>query len=276
MNWIAKFILVACAVMAIAGTKALAHISYNNRNFGTLIISADVSNTTQTISSGFGWADATDADWGDSHRGRFFRFTLASPLEVDQSVRITVERNLLGTGAQGTFLSAFSLFSGLAQGSPESLAHDSSTLSVASRPNTTEGSFRSLTDWSIGNDDTYNTAGLPTSGVKYAARLAFFTYIGHAADGTSANFGNAAGINGDGVADGFVTASFSGLSAGDYSLFVGGANYALQSDETDTTMFSTIPTYGVTVSAALVPEPSTGPLFLSGVALLALIRRRKG
>ena len=276
MNWITKFILVACAVMAIAGTKALAHISYNNRNFGTLIISADVSNTTQTISSGFGWADATDADWGDSHRGRFFRFTLASPLEVDQSVRITVERNLLGTGAQGTFLSAFSLFSGLAQGSPESLAHDSSTLSVASRPNTTEGSFRSLTDWSIGNDDTYNTAGLPTSGVKYAARLAFFTYIGHAADGTSANFGNAAGINGDGVADGFVTASFSGLSAGDYSLFVGGANYALQSDETDTTMFSTIPTYGVTVSAALVPEPSTGPLFLSGVALLALIRRRKG
>lgn len=276
MDWITKFILMACAILAIAGTKALAHISYTGRNFGTLIINADVSNNTQTVSSGFGWADATDADWGDSHRGRFFRFTLASPLDVDQSVRITVERNLLGTGAQGTFLSAFSLFSGLAQGSPESLAHDSSTMSVASRPSTTEGSFRSLTDWSIGNDDTYNTAGLPTSGVKYAARLAFFTYIGHGADGTSANFGNAAGINGDGVADGFVTASFSGLSAGDYSLFVGGANYALQSDETDTTKFSTVPTYGVTVSAALVPEPSTGPLFLSGVALLALIRRRKG
>ena len=71
MNWITKFILVACAVMAIAGTKALAHISYTGRNFGTLIINADVSNNTQTVSSGFGWADATDADWGDSHRGRF-------------------------------------------------------------------------------------------------------------------------------------------------------------------------------------------------------------
>ncbi|MCX6946528.1 MAG: PEP-CTERM sorting domain-containing protein [Verrucomicrobia bacterium] len=277
MNWITKFILMACAVLAIAGTKALAHVGYSGRDFGTLMYNFDgsgktVTIATQTISSGFGWADATDADWGDSHRGRFFRFTLASPLDVNQSVRITVERNLLGTGANGSFLPAFSLFSGLAQGSPEALAHDSSTLSVASRPSTTEGSFRSLTDWSIGNDDTYNTAGLPTSGVKYAARLAIFTYIGHATDGTSANFGNAAGINGDGVADGFVTASFSGLSAGDYSLFVGGANYSLQATEGPTTF----PTYGANVTVGLVPEPSTGFLLLGGTALLGLLRRRRG
>jgi len=177
MNWITKFILVACTILAIAGNKALAHISYSNRNFGTLIIGTDVSNNTQTISSGFGWADATDADWGDSHRGRFFRFKLSGSGDV----QITAQRNDL----MGTFLPAFSLFSGLAQGSPEALAHDSSNLSVASRPGGTEGSFRSLTDWSIGNDPTYNTAGDPTSGVLYAARLAYFTYIGHAADGTS-------------------------------------------------------------------------------------------
>jgi hypothetical protein len=197
---------------------------------------------------------------------------LANSLAADQSVRITVERNLLGTGANGTFLPAFSLFSGLAQGSPEALAHDSSTVSVASRPSGTEGSFRSLTDWSIGNDDTYNTAGDPTSSVLYAARLAYFTYIGHIADGTSANFGNAAGINGDGFADGFVTASFSGLSAGEYSLFVGGANYALQATEGPTAF----PTYGANVTVGLVPEPSTGSLLLGGAALLALLRRRKG
>ena len=272
MNWISKFVLVACGILSIAGTKALAHISYTGRNFGTLIISADVSNSTQTISSGFGWADATDADWGDSHRGKFYRFTLASPLDVDQSVRITVERNLLGTGANGSFLPAFSLFSGLAQLSPEALAHDSSNLSVATRPVGTEGSFRSLTDWSIGNDDTYNTAGDPTSGVLYAARLAYFTYIGHAADGTSANFGNVAEIVGDGTADGFVTTTFSGLAAGDYSLFVGGANYALQATEGPTTF----PTYGANVTVGLVPEPSTGSLILSGTALLTLLRRRKG
>ena len=84
-----KFLGAALAVLATAGTSAFAHISYSNRNFGTLIISADVSNNTQTVSSGFGWADATDADWGDSHRGRFFRFNLATPLPGDQGVRIT-------------------------------------------------------------------------------------------------------------------------------------------------------------------------------------------
>jgi hypothetical protein len=261
----------ALTVLAIAGSSAFAHISYNNRNFGTLIISADVSNTNQTVSSGFGWADATDVDWGDSHRGRFFRFNLANPLAGDQGVRITVSRNLLGTGANHTFLPAFSLFSGLAQLSPEALAHDSSTLSVASRTNGTEGSFRSLTDWSIGNDPTYNTAGDPTSGVLYAARLASFTYIGHAADGTSANFGNASGIVGDGTADGFVTATFTGLAAGDYSLFVGGANYDLQTTEAG----PTYPTYGVNVTVGLVPEPSTASLILGSATLLGLLRRRK-
>ena len=109
LNW--KNIMTACAVLAIAGQTAFAHISYSNRNFGTLIISTDVSNNTQTVSSGFGWADATDTDWGDSHRGRFFRFTLANPLAGDQAVRITVERNLLGTGANGTFLPAFNSIS---------------------------------------------------------------------------------------------------------------------------------------------------------------------
>lgn len=266
-----KFFGTALAVLAIAGSSTFAHISYSNRNFGTLIISTDTSITNQTVSSGFGWADATDAGWGDSHRGRFFRFTLANPLAADQNVRITVERNLLGTGANGTFIPAFSLFSGLAQGSPEALAHDSSTLSVASRPAGTEGSFRSLTDWSIGNDPTYNTPGDPTSGVLYAARLAYFTYIAHAADGTSANFGNAAGIVGDGTADGFVTATFTGLAAGDYSLFVGGANYDLQTTE----IGPTYPTYGINVTVGLVPEPSTSSLLLGTAVLLGLLRRRK-
>jgi prepilin-type processing-associated H-X9-DG protein/prepilin-type N-terminal cleavage/methylation domain-containing protein len=128
-----------------------------------------------------------------------------------------------------------------------------------------------LGNWSIGNDPTYNTAGDPTSGILYAPRLAYFTYIGNAADGTSANYGSATGIFGDGTADGYLTATFSGLVAGDYSLWVGGANYGLQSVETGPSSF---PTYGVTVSAALVPEPSTGCLILSGAAFLALSRRR--
>jgi PEP-CTERM motif len=291
-----KFLGTALAVLAIAGSSAFAHISYSNRNFGTLIISTDASNNTQTVSSGFGWADATDVDWGDSHRGRYFRFTLANPLAGDQGVRITVSRNLLGTGPNGTFLPAFSLFSGLAQrannegvqqGSvyrTEALAHDGAALSIQSLVDQfgsvngsglggsgKEGSFRSLGNWSIGNDPTYNTASDPASGILIAARLASFTYIGHAADGTSANFGNAAGIVGDGTADGFVTATFSSLAAGDYSLFVGGANYALQTAEPG----PTYPTYGVNVTVGLVPEPSTSSLLLGSAALLGLLRRRK-
>ena len=272
MKRIMKFIFVSCTVLAIAGTEALAHVGYSGRDFGTLMYNPDgsgktVTISTQTVSSGFGWADATDADWGDSHRGRFFRFTLSGTGDV----QITAQRNSLGTGATGTFLPAFSLYSGLGQLAPEQGGHDASQLSIDSRPAGTEGSFRSLADWSIGNDPTYNTAGDPTSGVLYAARLAYFTYIGHAADGTSANFGSAAGIVGDGTADGFVTATFSSLAAGDYSLFVGGANYGLQTAEPG----PTYPTYGVNVTVGLVPEPSTSSLLLGSASLLGLLRRRK-
>jgi hypothetical protein len=270
MNWISKFILVACTVLEIAGNKALAHLSYTDRNFGTLIIGTDVSNNTQTVSSGFGWADATDTDWGDSHRGRFFRFTLSGSGDV----QITAQRNLNPTasGIVGTFLPAFSLFSGLGQLTPEQGGHDSAEFSIANRQGGTEGSLRALGNWSIGNDPTYKTGGNPTSGILYAPRLAYFTYIGNAADGTSANFGNAAGIVGDGTADGFVTATFSSLAAGDYSLFVGGANYDLQTTETG----PTYPTYGVNVTVGLVPEPSASSLLLGSAALLGLLRRRRG
>ena len=276
MNWISKFILAAWVVLAIAGTRASAHVGYSGRDFGTLMYNSDgsaqtVTIATQTVSSSFGWADAADADWGDSHRGRFFRFTLSGSGDV----QITAQRNLLGTGTTGTLLPAFSLYSGLGQLAPEQGGHDSAQYSTDNRPAGTEGSLSALGNWSIGNDPTYNIAGDPSSGIKYAPRLAYFTYIGNAADGDSANYGTAAGIFGDGSADGYLTATFSGLAAGDYSLWVGGANYDRQSVEAGATNY-TYPTYGVTVSASLVPEPSTGSLLFCGGAILAMLRRRKG
>jgi len=272
LHW--KVVLAAWIVLEIAVPRASAHVGYSGRDFGTLMYNSDgsgqtVTIATQTVSSGFGWADATDADWGDSHRGRFFRFTLSGSGDV----QITAQRNSLGTGTTGTLLPAYSLYSGIAQLSPEAGGHDGSQLSIDSRPAGTEGSLRALGNWSIGNDATYNTAGDPTSGILYAPRLAYFTYIGNAADGTSANYGGAAGIFGDGTADGYLTATFIGLGAGDYSLWVGGANYAIQSVEAGPTTF---PTYGVTVSASLVPEPSTGSLLVCGAAILTMLRRRKG
>jgi len=269
-----NLILLAAFFVAFTPSQnALAHISYTNRNFGTLVIGAPASSiNNQTMSSAFGWADATDSDWGDSHRGRFFRFTLSTTA----SVMITVQRNTGGNGTIGTFLPAISVYSGLAQRAnnegvqqgatfrTEALAHDGSALSVSAR-GSAEGSLQTLANFSIGNDPTYVVAGDSTSGVLIPARLASFTYIGHAADGTSDNFGSVPGINGDGNADGFVTATLNDLAAGDYSLFVGGANYAAQLTETG----PTYPTYGVDVSVQAVPEPSTWALIALGFGFLA-------
>ena len=280
MKFLKYLILTLAAACAVPPSGLQAHISYTGRDFGALVVGHPATSIlTQTVSSSFGWADATDDDWGDSHRGRFFRFTL----NTSASVMITVERNASGTGVAGTFLPAFSLFSGLAQrgnnegvqqGSAyrtEALAHDSARLSINSRPAGAEGSFRALTGWSIGNDPTYVTAGDPTSGILIEARLASFTYIGHAADVTSVNFGLAPGIHGDGNADGSLTASFHGLAPGNYSLFVGGANYAAQTAEPG----PTYPTYGVNVSVQAVPEPSTWALLAFGGLVAGAALRRK-
>ena len=275
-----NYLILTLAAACVAPSGLRAHISYAGRDIGTDPLSVTVSN--QAASSAFGWADATDADWGDSHRGRFFRFTLTTPASI--MISVTRGGSASQTGAAGTFLPAFSLFSGLAQRAnnegvqqgevyrTEGLAHDGATLSVASRPAGTEGSFRALTDWSIGNDPTYVTSGDATSGILIEARLAYFTYIGHAADGTSANYGNAAGINGDGVADGSVTATFNDLAAGDYSFFVGGANYNAQLTETGV---PTYPTYAFTATVQTVPEPSTWALLALGGATLGVALRRQ-
>jgi hypothetical protein len=72
--------LLTCALLLSCGLTAQAHIGYGGRDFGALDPSGTTNNTIngQTVSTRFGWADATDADWGDSHRGRFYRFTLTS------------------------------------------------------------------------------------------------------------------------------------------------------------------------------------------------------
>ncbi len=262
-------LLHAALAVSLGLHTASAHIGYGGRNFGTLLGGAPVATiANQTVSSAFAWADGTDADYGDTHRGRFFRFTLTATT----TVLVTAERNALGTGAPGTFLPALSLFAGLGQLAPEGAGHDSGALSASSRPGGTEGSFRALADWSIGNDPAFNNPGDPSSGVRSAARLAGFTCVGHVADGTEGNYGSAPGILGDNNADGYVTGVFSGLAPGDYSLFVGGADYGAQLSQPG----PTFPAYGVTVSAQAIPEPAAAAALLGLVALgsVALRRRR--
>ena len=87
---------VAAAVtgLFLAGSfhQAEAHISYSGRDFGTVTTGSTISG--QAVSSSFGWADATDSNWGDSHRMRAYRFTLSEPT----SVTITAQRQNLLTG----------------------------------------------------------------------------------------------------------------------------------------------------------------------------------
>jgi hypothetical protein len=125
-----------------------------------------------------------------------------------------------------------------------------------------------LGDWKIGND----------SGTTFAD-LSSFTYIGNAADGSSANYGTPAAsltladgsivsnapINGDGNPDGVVTGSFY-LTAGDYSVFAGGANYSGVNTNT---------AYGIQGTFTAVPEPSTWGLLIVALAMGGLVIRAK-
>jgi len=244
-------------------STASAHISYTNRDLGTFSPGNEWRSSTKTgtISSTFGWAYSTDEDLGDSHRNRAFRFTLLNPGQVTLSVERTGSGNIL--------LPALSIYSGLVHLAPESLAHDSSTLSLAQFDGLPpkQGSFNALGTWSIGNDDVYNTPSDPLSGIAVPASLRTLTYKGNMADGSSSNFGSAAGINGDGLADGYVTGSFN-LPAGDYTIMVGGGEYL------DTPPAGPYTSYGVNVSLSVIPEPSTFTITVITGAAMVFRRRR--
>jgi hypothetical protein len=208
--------------------SAMAHISYTGRDFGTFVgdgSDAPVTLTAGNVSSAFGWADATDADLGDSHRTRAFRFKLNAPAVVT----LRVAGATIGAATPLQF-PAFSVYSGLAHVAPSAADHDASPVSATylatlGGVQPKEGALIALGDWKVGNEDVYNIPGDPNSGVAVAASLSSLSYRGHAADGTAANYGTTPGINGDGLADNDVTGTFA-LAAGDYTVMIGGGNYA--------------------------------------------------
>jgi hypothetical protein len=262
--------LIAVTLAALTTLQtASAHISYTGRNLGTwsqsgglwsvTANSGSLSNNSVLISltniaSDFGWADATDSDYGDSHKGRWFSFTLTNPG--------TFSLAILGGGTNsGTqagvypfdtsgpqFLPAYTIYRGLAVSS----AHDGSNASItwrAGRSTGSEGALNTLGNFSIGND---------------VGEIGELAYVGHVADGTSSNYGSGIGIQGDGNADGSIAGTFA-LSAGTYSVFVGGANY----NGVDTG------NYGAGVTLGVVPEPSTYALLGFVVVVFALVNRRR-
>jgi hypothetical protein len=260
--------------MFLACSSLKAHISYSagsTRDLGTFSVTGLESAVTKSnqVTSNFGWSSGTDANLGDTHKLRGLRFTLLNT----GLVTIKVE-GLAGGSLTALSNPGFSLYKGLAHVAPSQLDHDTSPISEAYNnatygTNTTngtiywQGSFNALGDWKIGND---------YDGVTPAS-LSSFTYVGNAADGTSALFGTAPGINGDGNANGTLSGTFA-LSPGDYSIFVGGAEY-FGSSNTATGVSGSNFAFNTTLSVAVIPEPSTYALFALGAMVLTAAYRRR-
>ena len=241
------------------------HISYVGRDFGVLDPTSPqvVVISSQRVTSDFGWASGTDANLEDSHKLRAFKFSMAQSGNVQ--IRVEGISFVSGSNSYSALLRpAFSVYQGLAHESPALADHDTSSISATYNDTTYGagnwlGSFRALNDWKIGNDDGETFADLSS-----------FTYVGNGADGSAANYGAAAGISGDGIADGMVVQTLS-LNPGSYSLFVGGAQYYdLLNTGGDATG-----RYGFSVTLTTIPEPSALSLLAVCLGGLAMLRRRR-
>ncbi|MDO9312236.1 MAG: FxDxF family PEP-CTERM protein [Nitrosomonas sp.] len=250
----------ALLLVGMTSLPAMAHIGYGGRDFGTFTGASAATNTitNQSFTGNHGWIDGTDADWGDSHRLRAYMFKL----ENDADVKITFSGQSFVNSAGATVLGdtnpGFSLYSGLAHIAPFAADHDTAPGSIAIRDavggvGLTEGSFRTLTNWSITNDNND-----PAS---------VFTYIGSAYDGSSIDYGTGVIPGADGLADHMVSQVFH-LTAGDYSIFVGGTDYFSSG-------VTPLPAYGLTGVVSVVPEPETYAMLLAGLGLLGFSARRR-
>lgn len=257
---------VALAGLAFASLPSSAHIGYTGRDFGSFsgTSTQTVTIANQAVSGNYGWADAADYNYGDSHKARAFRFTLDRAASVTFSV--AANAGATSTSIDG-LLPGFGLYEGLAHLAPHSADHDGAAITtayLATLPGEAkEGAWVSTGDFQIGNDGN----------AAHAAALSSFVFKGYAVDGTAANFSNAnPSVVGDGVADGQVSGSFL-LAAGTYSIFVGGADYWAQSPVNPNLDRA----YGMsaTLSVSAVPEAETWALMLLGLVAVGTRTRHR-
>lgn len=259
-------------VLVCAGAStALAHLTYPAaRYFSTdpahltlndpfLLDSPSTRTITGQSTKAYGWADGTDDNFAKQDDQRYLRFTLDAPMTITISITATDPVH---------FLPAFSLYAGLGHGLADPTFPDFDGATI------TQQYLQSLggTQPKAGAFDALHTFKIANAPATSFADLATLTYVGHAADGTLLNFGSAAGINGDGVTDGFVTATFF-LAVGEYTLAVGGANYFLQGTDNQAPNYDAT-NYAFTAAVSNVPEPSAAGLLAAGVAALGLLRKR--
>lgn len=267
----------ALALTLLAGA-ANAHVSYNGRD---LIVDGTFDGTSytlagQTVTSRYGWADAADSDWGDSHRGRFMKFTLTGSSDVtitiqrQAGVAVTVGPNNPSGFALDDLAPAFSLYAGIVpvaayEGSdhPLFLANHAGYLPSASYYSPThagplEGAWNALGDFTLGNKSS------EVGAAGWAATT--LSFLGYAIDGSLSALG------GDGMADGLVSRQFHGLAAGTYTIVVGGACYECQI--ADANGMNNARGFSANLQVTPVPEPGLPALFLAGLGLTAWWLRR--
>lgn len=274
--------IASAAVLMAAFSNSFAHISYSGRDFGTLVNGSNVTIATQTVTSNYGWADASDLSLvfntllattprtdeasfisgtgtddlylGDSHKGKAFR------MHLDTAMSVTFTES--ARNASG-LTPAFSVYQGLAALSPfasgqTSADHDYAVASQSWRTSfaqaaaggtynylATNGSWNALGNWCVGGDG--DPAGV-------ASALSCFQYVG---SGSTT------------VAGGTATATLT-LGPGDYTIFVGGNSLADKSVADSTKTYAL--TLGVSAVSA-VPEPQAWLLLCGGLAPLSLRRR---
>ncbi len=255
---IKKTINYAVLFTGMTAMQAMAHIGYGGRDFGSFTGAFEQSLTIgeQAATGRHGWIDGTDADWGDSHRLRAYRFHLDNAADVTISFSDQAYTTSTGTSVLGGINPGFSLYSGLAHQAPLGADYDSAAGSVAIRDadsggSFTEGSFRAFDTWRITND-----ANDPAT---------VFTYVGSAYDG-SVDYGTGVIAGGDGIADNFVSKTFH-LAPGDYSVFVGGTDY--------TDQIAPWSSYGLEGMVSVVPEPEFYAMLVVGLGLVSVTANRR-
>jgi hypothetical protein len=275
----------AAAALLLTASAASAHVSYTGRDFilnGGFDGAGTYTLLGQRVTSAYGWADAADADRGDSHRGRFMKFSLSAPADVTLKVWQQDDVAYTSAGQSLTALNdlvpAFSLYSGLAVGA----AHEGSDHPgfLAAHPGyiptaqyfdgvhvgPAEGAWRATYDFVMGNSSSEVAPGLWS--------FSQLTYLGHALDGAGVDVSGDRVLDfaGDGAADGIVQRTFR-LGPGAYSLVVGGTCYACQFVEPTGTLLAQRG-FAASLTLAPVPEPGTWALMAAGLGLLAAGARR--
>lgn len=278
--------IIVAALAVLFSASASAHVSYSTRDFFANGVQSGNTWTlsNQRVTSDFGWADGADADWGDSHRLRWARFTLTDTSTVSITVSAAGFDYLSGGSmltALGDLMPGFSLYRGIAPGAayeagdhPDYIAHHPGLLPTVSYVVTNpsaplgvrEGAFNATGDFWLGNKLS------EVGDVAWAS--GHLVYVGHAVDGAGVDINGDGKLDlvGDGSANGSVTTSFT-LGAGSYSLILGGADYASQ--YVDLAGGSAQRGFSAALTVSAVPEPDAWALMLAGVGLIGLIARRR-